>query len=200
MSYLNELAKLRLLRENSFCSMCKLDTWNGLPLILELDHINGNNKDYEDSNLRLLCPNCHSQTPTWRGRNIKRRIVSDDELISALESTTSIRAALIKVGLTPKGKNYTRAGILSNIAQKQSLDTSNSQYGTIWITKFKTNKKIKKSLLEEYLTQGWALGRYIENLKMPSTKGRYWITNGSLHRMINPGELIPEGWFKGRCR
>lgn len=43
----------------------------GKPLTLHLDHINGNNKDHTISNLRFLCPNCHSQTDTYCGRNKK---------------------------------------------------------------------------------------------------------------------------------
>ena len=62
----------RLLKEGFFkheCSKCRNTVWQGRPIPLELDHMNGNNKDNRLRNLRLLCPNCHAQTPTYRSRN-----------------------------------------------------------------------------------------------------------------------------------
>lgn len=48
------------------CSECLLTEWNGKPIIIEIDHKNGDHTDNREYNLRWLCPNCHSQTPTYR--------------------------------------------------------------------------------------------------------------------------------------
>ena len=66
----------RLLREGIFapkCANCALERWQGMPISLELDHIDGDRFNNDLKNLRLLCPNCHAQTPTYRGRNIKMK-------------------------------------------------------------------------------------------------------------------------------
>lgn len=51
------------------CSECGIDEWRGYPITLALDHINGDSRDNFRENLRFLCPNCHSQTETYGGRN-----------------------------------------------------------------------------------------------------------------------------------
>lgn len=64
--------KKRLISENgSQCTKCGLSEWLGESITLELEHIDGNNRNNERSNLTLLCPNCHSQTKTWRNRKRK---------------------------------------------------------------------------------------------------------------------------------
>ena len=62
--------KQRLLKEGYLtneCVECGIgSSYNGMPITLELDHVNGNRFDHSLSNLRILCPNCHSQTDTFR--------------------------------------------------------------------------------------------------------------------------------------
>jgi Zn finger protein HypA/HybF involved in hydrogenase expression len=54
------------------CSECGIgNLWNGKLIVLQLDHINGITTDNRVENLRLLCPNCHSQTKNWGAKNIK---------------------------------------------------------------------------------------------------------------------------------
>lgn len=53
------------------CADCGIGPeWNGKPLTLQLDHINGDSRDHRVENLQLLCPNCHTQTDTFAGRNL----------------------------------------------------------------------------------------------------------------------------------
>lgn len=64
--------KNRLIKEGlkqNKCEECGLhNTWNGKPISCELDHIDGNPRNHLMVNLRIICPNCHSQTPTFRSK------------------------------------------------------------------------------------------------------------------------------------
>lgn len=69
--YHSHRLKGRLIDEKGWiaeCSICKLKEWNSLPIPLELDHIDGNHYNQLENNLRLICPNCHAQTPTYRNK------------------------------------------------------------------------------------------------------------------------------------
>jgi hypothetical protein len=59
------------LKENR-CERCGIAEWRGEPLSMALHHINGDGLDNRLENISMLCPNCHSQTPNFSGRNIRR--------------------------------------------------------------------------------------------------------------------------------
>lgn len=71
--------KLRLVEEGLLVNQCaecgNPPEWNGKALVLQLDHINGVNDDNRLENLRLLCPNCHTQTSTYAGKK-QRQVYS----------------------------------------------------------------------------------------------------------------------------
>ncbi|HEY2653382.1 MAG TPA: helix-turn-helix domain-containing protein [Solirubrobacteraceae bacterium] len=68
--------KMRLTKEglkDGSCERCGMRDWRGKPVSMALHHINGDRLDNRLDNLELLCPNCHSQTDTYSGRNGHRR-------------------------------------------------------------------------------------------------------------------------------
>lgn len=124
----NVVVKNRLMSTPNFehkCKLCSIKEWydpfeNKIkPINLELDHINGNERDNRKENLRLICSNCHSFTPTYKGRNINKgfkkgeKKVSDEVLMEHLK-TKNIRQSLISVGLCASGENYGRCKFLKS--------------------------------------------------------------------------------------
>ena len=77
--HLHSGVKQRILKEGLLKNECyecgQVPEWNGLKLTLQLDHINGNHYDNRIENLRILCPNCHSQTKNFSGKANKRNEV-----------------------------------------------------------------------------------------------------------------------------
>ncbi|HKH18749.1 MAG TPA: HNH endonuclease [Solirubrobacteraceae bacterium] len=64
--------RLRLLADGikeARCERCGLTEWLGRPAPLQLHHVNGDGQDNRFENLQILCPNCHSLTDSWGGRN-----------------------------------------------------------------------------------------------------------------------------------
>ena len=56
--------------QNGCCNICGMsDSWNGKNLVFILDHIDGDASNNCRENLRLICPNCDSQLPTYKSKN-----------------------------------------------------------------------------------------------------------------------------------
>lgn len=109
-----ENRRRRVFEEQEYkCIKCDIDNWLGHKISLELEHKDGNTDNNLRENLEGLCPNCHSITDTWRGRNKSVRTgnvdITDEFLLQCLKGTDNIRQGLLKAGIAAKGSNYSRA-------------------------------------------------------------------------------------------
>lgn len=97
------------------CALCGNDgEWQGQSLSLQLDHINGINNDNRLENLRWLCPNCHSQTETFSGRNRNKSNITNDDVLNAIEiGATSAADICIMLGLSINGGNINKIKLMA---------------------------------------------------------------------------------------
>lgn len=63
------LKRFLIKTHGSKCQVCGVQGWMGKPLVMDLEHMDGDPYNNSLSNLSLICPNCHSQTPTYKGAN-----------------------------------------------------------------------------------------------------------------------------------
>ena len=92
--------KLLLKFKEYRCQLCSNEgNWLGTSLSLQIDHIDGNSSNDSISNLRFLCPNCHSQTHNYAGRNAKKKVFnrpSKEEFNSLYAQYTLKEMSLIR--------------------------------------------------------------------------------------------------------
>ena len=92
-TYQSAKLKKRLIEEGLKLDLCEIcgcpNNWNNQPLVLQLDHINGDHSDNRLENLRIVCPNCHSQTETFSNKRGKKHNYCKD--CGCEISRTSIR-------------------------------------------------------------------------------------------------------------
>jgi Zn finger protein HypA/HybF involved in hydrogenase expression len=112
------LIEYKCVGENCNC----VGEWLGKPITLELDHKNGVNNDNRLDNLRFLCPNCHSQTETFRRSGINKLTkpkLSDSDFINAINKTKNIKQTLLSLNLNTSGGNYLR---VLKIMKKENIN------------------------------------------------------------------------------
>ena len=101
------------------CNECGCNgEWRGKALSLELEHIDGDRNNNKRDNLKWLCPNCHSQTLTYRKNNrnkiSKKILVSEEDLIESIKQGGSVSDILRRVGLKATGDNFNRVYKVQN--------------------------------------------------------------------------------------
>lgn len=70
LTYRSRIYNLLVERDGNKCSVCKIDKWQGKPIRLWVDHIDGNASNNTPSNFRLICPNCDCQSETFGAKNM----------------------------------------------------------------------------------------------------------------------------------
>lgn len=104
--------KARLITEGLLdptrCSICGMpDQWNGLPIVMIIDHINGRGDDHRLENLRLICPNCNSQLETFTGRNMSHKKRESPVCIGGCGKRVTIRSKTgMCVSCSRKAENF----------------------------------------------------------------------------------------------
>lgn len=122
----NSSLRKQILNKNIFeykCNRCGIKDWNNEPITLEIEHKDGDNWNNVKENLELLCPNCHSQTTTYR-RNRKIKITrinkTDFEILEQIKISNNINQVLLNLELSNSGGNYKR---VHNIIKENNLES-----------------------------------------------------------------------------
>lgn len=143
------------------CYICDAEPmWNNSPLVMQLDHLDGDRCNNELKNLRLLCPNCHSQTSTFCGRN-KQRASDNTKVPKPRKSKTcencgkgvshrATRCEPCAVKIRPKKIEWMPTSELIKLVNETSYLAASRQLG---VSDNAIRKRIKKSQLSSYVRQ-----------------------------------------------
>ena len=196
--------KKRLIKEGLLaneCSVCSLSgEWNGSKIVLHLDHINGVNDDNRLHNLRLLCPNCHSQTATYAGSNTKLNI---DKYLEETTYTKLLRdfkddtLSLKEV----YQRNEVTETILKRVLQEKGLSTRRADHGI----QYKRPKMRNKNTLKRCVDCKVNVSRKATRCKKCAGKHKgdtvWWVkerpTAGELYQLLLTQTFIEVGAMYG---
>lgn len=164
------------------CAKCGIDKWNSEPIVLELNHINGNNMDNRIKNLEILCPNCHSQTSTFRGKQ-KNKSPRNEE---RKKGNKTKRLVSISQEI-PKPKEKLSKTLPSCLVCEQQVNSSNRKYCSFECSKkaMSSNIPTKEEILNAFESYKSFLqvGNYF---KVSDNAVRKWcIKRGILKEVIS---------------
>jgi Zn finger protein HypA/HybF involved in hydrogenase expression len=115
------------------CEECNINqTYNNKPIVLQLHHIDGNNSNNSIKNFQILCPNCHSQTQTFRSK----KSLTEEDIIKACKKAKTISEVITNLNRYPSGNLYNK---IEKIIQKHNLNIKKYNYKI-------NNKALKKHL------------------------------------------------------
>lgn len=128
------------------CEKCGITDWMGKPISLQLDHIDGNHNNNALENLRVVCPNCHSQTETYAGKNIDRSQSKRIQRVKNIRQKTlrlppisrnELKILIRTIPFIQIGKQF---GVTDNAVRK-------------WCDKYKLPRKVSE--IKKYTDEEW---------------------------------------------
>lgn len=173
------------------CSECEnVGEWKNKTLVLQLDHVNGNKLNNELSNLRFLCPNCHSQTETFSGKHKNKKLNENliyEQFISSnnkrqffrdLKSQTSAREI-------NRLREFIRSKIKSTELITEKTIQSSKNKSKEWIEKIAiSNRKVKDRPTKEKLNE------LIKSESFVSIGKLYGVSDNSIRKWCKRYSLI----------
>lgn len=137
------------------CEICGLFDWLGKPISLQLDHIDGNHYNNNLSNLQILCPNCHSQTDTFAGRNVNHNKTKKEKRVKYVKEKVLKQSSVEKsIKLPPISRED-----LKHLIRTTPFLTIGKQFGVSdnairkWCDKYKLPRKVSE--IKKYTDEEW---------------------------------------------
>jgi 5-methylcytosine-specific restriction endonuclease McrA len=163
------------------CQKCgNVGEWLDETIVLDLDHINGHRQDHRIENLRFLCPNCHSQTKTYKTKNIDNlKSVNENDIITHIKDSKNIREVLLKLGLKD-GYNY---GKIYKIMIKHNL-----KFPTV--EREPPKMKIGRKHLRRFEISKEELEQLIKELPMTKIGDKFGVSNNAIKKRAKLFGLI----------
>ena len=134
------------------CSICDLSSWLDKPITLQIDHINGIRTDHRLENLRLLCPNCHSQTSTYCAKNKKNSKLNNVKTLcrcgTQIKKPKTLCNSCKEADKIENPKYFSKENIIKNIPKEDLI----KDYLTLGKYELANKLEMSKTCLHKHLS------------------------------------------------